>query len=128
MLKSFDVSLQTWLPLFLLTRVTIQNTVMAEDAAFHFVEPDLVSILHRLRFLATHNDIGMFFKDTDDLFFCRHLFTLQDPTDGLLDYLSGKRDEVIEGFDQSLCTALRLFLQLLLGLKRPVNGLLGYLH
>src|SRR5215207_8593682 len=128
MLECFDVSLQAWLPLFLSTRVTIQNSVMTDESPFDFVEPELVSILHWFCFLAATNDIGMRFKDTDDLFCGRHLLALQDPTSRLIHHLSGTRNKSVESLSQLLRFLLGLLLQLLLGLNRPVNGLLGHVE
>ena len=40
---------------------------MADNSAIDFVQPDLVAVFHRMGFLSSHNDIGMRFKDTDNL-------------------------------------------------------------
>src|SRR5512134_524013 len=89
--ESFEVRFQTGFPLLLVTRVAVQDTVVAHQPTFDFIEPDLVSVFHRTGLLATTDNVGVLFKEAHDLFLGRHLLTLQDPPSGLVDDLLGAR-------------------------------------
>src|SRR5271157_6013107 len=47
---------QAGFPLLLIRRIAFQDAVVTHQSAFHFIEPDLVSILHRMRFFSTANN------------------------------------------------------------------------
>lgn len=89
---------------------------MTHQATFDFIEPDLVSIFHRTRLLATTDNVGMGFEEAHDLLLGRHLFPLQDPSHGLVDDLFGTRQEGFQGLCQTLgfdfATVAQMFLRL----------------
>ena len=68
LVEGFEVSFQAGFPLLLIARVAFQDAVVAHQSAFHFVEPDLVSIFHRTRLLAAPDNVGMLFEEAHDLF------------------------------------------------------------
>ena len=117
---------ETGFPLLLIAGIALQDAVVTHDPTLHFVKPDLVAILHGMRLLAAANDVGMFFEEAHQLLTRRHLFPLQNPAGGLVDHLPGSWNEGFQGLRQALGPQLRLFLQLLLSLNGPLNGLLGY--
>ena len=95
LVECFEVCFQAGFPLPLITRIAFQDAVMAHQAAFDLIQPNLVSIFHRTRLLAATNNVGMLFKETDDLFGSGNLFALQDAASGLLDDLLCQRNDIL---------------------------------
>ena len=52
LVEGFEMGFQTGLPLLFIGRIAVQDAVVAHQAPFDLVDPDLVSILYRTRFLA----------------------------------------------------------------------------
>lgn len=119
LLEGCQMCLERGFPLKLVRRIALEDAVMTDDAAIDFVEPDLVSILHRARFLPATDNIRVRFEDTHHLFVGRYFFSLQDETDGLIDHLLSTRHKSCQGISELFRLSLGLPAQLRLGLERP---------
>src|SRR4030067_502297 len=102
MLEELLMCLQAWLPLLCVGRIALQNAIVTDDAAVHFVEPDFVTVFHGVRFLAAADNVCVRFKDADDFLLRRNLLVLKDAPLGLADYSFGERDEVLQRANQAL--------------------------
>jgi hypothetical protein len=74
------VLLQARDPLRLVVRVSLQDAIVGDNATIYLVQPDLVSKLDGTSLFAPANDVGVWLKDTDQLFFGRHFLALDDTT------------------------------------------------
>lgn len=123
LVEGFEMRFQTGFSLLFVAWVTFQDAVVAHQATFDFIEPDFVSVFHRMRLLATPDDIGMLFKDTHNLFWGGNLFALQDSASGLLDHLLGEGHKMGDRRGQSLGVLVSLLVQLFFDLHCRCQGL-----
>ena len=126
LVEGFEVSFQAGFPLLLVTWVAVQNAVVAHQPAFHFVEPDLVSVFHRTGLFATPDNVGMFFKQAHDLFLGRHLLAMQDAPSGLGNDLLGAWQEGLQDVFQAFGFRFPMLVQFFLGLASPGNRFFGH--
>src|SRR3990172_4442317 len=127
-LESGQMGLERGFPLQLVRRIAFQDAVMADNAAIDFIEPDLMAILHWMRRLAATDDIGMRFKNADDLFSRGHWLSLQHATNGLLDHLLCTGNEGDQGVSETLSFSLGVLSQLRLGLDSPRHRFFGHVQ
>ncbi len=85
-----------------------------------------MSIFHRTGLLATTDNVGVLFKEAHDLFGGGDLFSLQDPSRGLVDDVFGARQEGLQELLQSPGFLVPLLVQLLLDLACPLNRFSGH--
>src|SRR3989304_5971073 len=100
--KLSDVPRQAGRPLRRVRRIARQHAVGTDEAAVHFVRPDLMAILDRALRFAPAEDVRVRLKETDDLLRRRHLLFLEDAAHGLLNDLLHARPERFQRGRQSL--------------------------
>src|SRR3972149_3119606 len=122
------VGFQAGLPLMFIRRIAIQNAIVADNSAIHFVEPDFMTIFHRASFLASTNDVRVRFKDADDFLLGWHTLVLKDPPPGLVYHLFGQGNKVLQRCAHLFGGLAIVLLEFCQRLTSLVNGLFGEFH
>src|SRR5450759_4569561 len=122
------VGFQAGLPLMFIRRIAIQNAIMADNPAIHFVEPDFMTIFHRAGFLPSANDVSMSFKDADDFLLGWHTLVLKDPPPGLVYHLFCQGNKVLQRCAHLFGGLAVVSLEFSQRLARLANDLFGEFH
>src|SRR5438093_777755 len=120
------MSFETGFPLLFIFWVTVQDAVVTDDAAIYFVEPDLVTILHGVQFLATADDVRVRLKDTHEFLTSRHLLLFEHAADGLINHLLAARDESGQALRQTFGALALRVLKLFQHLSSPFHRFSGH--